>query len=237
MFRRTVGSDERLVVFRSGKLHRIEGPGEALTVPLLEQAYLVSLKPVRADLSLPEVQVVDGWVSAIATMEWAVLQPEKACLQIERVPLGPSIAELVEAAFRVAAANVAIDRLSSPNDRAMLGRAAKKAANETALEWGVDVRAVEVTELAAIATPIAEVAWKPVPIGEDHNVCNVLLREVGDDVLDVIRVLRRLTGWGLDETRTLVAQAPSVLMKRVRRAEAEEIERALEAVGARVELL
>ena len=69
MFRKQVGADERLVVFRKGKLHRIEGPGEALTVPLLEEAVLVSLKPVRQEITLGEAQADGGFVSAMATME------------------------------------------------------------------------------------------------------------------------------------------------------------------------
>jgi large subunit ribosomal protein L7/L12 len=237
MFRKQVGADERLVVFRKGKLHRIEGPGEALTVPVLEQAMLVSLRPVRQEIALAEAQADGGFVSAKAVMEWAVLQPEKACLQMAIAPLGPSLTELAIAAYRAVAIDFKVEQLDDPGERTLLGRAVKKAVNETALEWGVDVLAVEITALETVASPVRMVDWASVPSEEQTDVCNVLLRETGANIIEVIRVLRRLTGWDLAEARSQVELVPVVVLKRVRRAEAEEMERALEAVGARVELM
>jgi large subunit ribosomal protein L7/L12 len=152
-------------------------------------------------------------------------------------PLGPSLTELAIAAYRAVAISFKVEQLEDPSKRTLLGRAVKKAVNETALEWGVDVLAVEITALETVASPVRMVDWASVPSEEQTDVCNVLLRETGANIIEVIRVLRRLTGWDLAEARSQVELVPVVVLKRVRRAEAEEMERALEAVGARVELM
>lgn len=66
---------------------------------------------------------------------------------------------------------------------------------------------------------------------------DVMLRAPGERVIEVIKVLRRLTGWDLAHAKAVVEQAPYAIMHRVRRHDAEEVRRALEAAGASVELV
>ena len=71
----------------------------------------------------------------------------------------------------------------------------------------------------------------------DGEVVDVMLRATGDRVIEVIKALRRVTGWDLAHAKAVVEQAPYAIMHRARRADAEEVRRTLEAAGATVELV
>lgn len=75
------------------------------------------------------------------------------------------------------------------------------------------------------------------PVGEAGDAVDVVLRASGDRVIEVIKVLRRLTGWELAHAKAVVEQAPYAIMHRVARRDAEEVRRTLEAAGATVELV
>jgi len=65
---------------------------------------------------------------------------------------------------------------------------------------------------------------------------DVLLMAAGEKKMEVIRVIRRLTGMELREAKKLVDAAPNVVLAGVRREKAERVCDELEALGARVEL-
>ena len=68
---------------------------------------------------------------------------------------------------------------------------------------------------------------------------SVLLKEVGDKKIEVIKAIRDITGRGLKESKDLVdavATAPQVVKENVKKEEAEEIKKRLETAGAKVEL-
>lgn len=71
----------------------------------------------------------------------------------------------------------------------------------------------------------------------EGDTVDVMLRAPGERVIEVIKVLRRVTGWDLAHAKAVVEQAPYAIMHRVRRHDAEEVRRALEAAGATVELV
>ena len=58
----------------------------------------------------------------------------------------------------------------------------------------------------------------------------------GDKKIDVIKEVRAITELGLKEAKDLVESAPKPLKEGVKKEEAEEIKKKLEAVGAKVEL-
>ncbi len=65
---------------------------------------------------------------------------------------------------------------------------------------------------------------------------DLVLAASGDKKIEVIKEVRAVTGLGLKEAKDLVEGAPKPLKQGVPKAEAEEIKKKLEAVGAKVEL-
>ncbi len=65
---------------------------------------------------------------------------------------------------------------------------------------------------------------------------NIELVAAGDKKIDVIKEVRAITELGLKEAKDLVESAPNTLKEEVKKEEAEEIKKKLEAVGAKVEL-
>ena len=71
---------------------------------------------------------------------------------------------------------------------------------------------------------------------EEKTEFNVVLVDGGDKKINVIKVVRTLTGLGLKEAKDAVEQTPSVLKEGVSKDEAEAAKKELEAAGANVEL-
>ena len=85
----------------------------------------------------------------------------------------------------------------------------------------------------AVAAPAAGAA---APAQEEQTEFNVILKEVGPNKIQVIKVVRELTSLGLGEAKALVDNAPSTVKENVGKAEAEEIKKKFADVGATVEL-
>jgi large subunit ribosomal protein L7/L12 len=90
------------------------------------------------------------------------------------------------------------------------------------------------------AAPIVAAAVAPAAAGaEEKSSYNVQLTAVGDKKIEVIKVVRDLTGKGLKEAKDLVdaaASAPQMIKENAKKEEAEEIKKKFEAAGAKVEL-
>ncbi len=74
---------------------------------------------------------------------------------------------------------------------------------------------------------------------EEKNIFNVVLSQIGDKKIEVIKAVRDITQKGLKESKDLVDAAekePQVVKENVKKEEAEEIKKKFEAVGAKVEL-
>ncbi len=65
---------------------------------------------------------------------------------------------------------------------------------------------------------------------------DVVLMSSGDKKIQVLKVLRELTGLGLKEAKDLVDNAPKTVKEKIKKDEAEEIKKKLEAEGAKVEI-
>ena len=94
-------------------------------------------------------------------------------------------------------------------------------------KWGVSA-AAPVAVAAAAAAPVAAAAEK--------TEFSVVLESAGDKKINVIKVVRELTGLGLKEAKDLVEAAPKTVKEGATKEEAEEIKKKLEAAGAKVEL-
>ena len=71
---------------------------------------------------------------------------------------------------------------------------------------------------------------------EEKSEFNVVLKEVGQEKIKVIKAVREATGLGLKEAKELVDGAPSTVKENVEPGEANALKEALEAVGAVIEL-
>jgi len=74
---------------------------------------------------------------------------------------------------------------------------------------------------------------------EEKSVFNIVLTAVGDKKIEVIKVVRDITGKGLKEAKDLVdaaAASPQLVKENVKKEEAQELKKKLEAAGAKVEL-
>lgn len=71
---------------------------------------------------------------------------------------------------------------------------------------------------------------------EESSEVNIELASTGGQKIAVIKVVREITGLGLKEAKDLVDATPKVIKEKVKRAEAEEMKKKLEAAGATVEL-
>lgn len=71
---------------------------------------------------------------------------------------------------------------------------------------------------------------------EEKTEFNVVLLDGGDKKINVIKVVRALTGLGLKEAKDAVEQTPSVIKEGVSKADAEAAKKELEEAGAKVEL-
>src|SRR6266581_5961534 len=74
------------------------------------------------------------------------------------------------------------------------------------------------------------------PAVEEQTEFKVVLKEAGAKKIQVIKVVRELTGLGLKEAKDLVDGAPSDVKTGVTKAEAEDMKKKLEEQGAKVEI-
>jgi large subunit ribosomal protein L7/L12 len=93
-------------------------------------------------------------------------------------------------------------------------------------ELGVSA-AAPVVMAAAAAGPAA---------AEEKTEFNVILTETGEKKIQVIKVVRELTGLGLKEAKDLVDGAPKPIKEAVSKADAENIKKKIEEVGGKVEI-
>ncbi len=91
-----------------------------------------------------------------------------------------------------------------------------------------------VTAAAAVAAaPTAAVAAAPV---EEKTEFDVVMSSFGEKKVEVIKVVRALTGLGLKEAKDLVEGVPSTIKEGIPKAEAEDIKKKLEEAGAKVDI-
>lgn len=89
---------------------------------------------------------------------------------------------------------------------------------------------------AAAAVAAAPVAAAAAPVAEEKTEFDIILKASGEKKVNVIKVVRSLTGLGLKEAKDLVDGAPKTLKEAASKAEAEDAKKQLEEAGATVEL-
>ena len=96
-------------------------------------------------------------------------------------------------------------------------------------KWGVSAT-------APVAVAAAPGAGEGEAVVEEKTDFDIVLTEAGSNKIAVIKEVRTITALGLKEAKDLVEGAPKSLKQGVAKAEAEEMKKALEAAGAKVEL-
>ena len=94
-------------------------------------------------------------------------------------------------------------------------------------KWGVT---------AAAAVAAAPAGWAAAAPTEEKDEFTIVLAAAGDKKINVIKEVRAVTSLGLKEAKDLVEGAPKEVKSGVKKQEAEEIKKKLEAAGAKVEL-
>jgi large subunit ribosomal protein L7/L12 len=90
--------------------------------------------------------------------------------------------------------------------------------------------------MAMAAAPMAGGAAPGAAAVEEQTEFDAILKSVGDKKIQVIKVVRELTGLGLKEAKDLVDGAPKPVKEKVSKQEAEQIKAKLEGEGATVEI-
>ena len=103
--------------------------------------------------------------------------------------------------------------------------------NKLEEEWGVTAAAP-----VAVAAPGAAGGGGDGAAAEEQSAFDVMLTEAGGQKIQVIKVVRAVTGLGLMEAKDLVDGAPSAVKEGVAKEEADTIKGQLEEAGATVEL-
>jgi large subunit ribosomal protein L7/L12 len=110
----------------------------------------------------------------------------------------------------------------------------------TVLELSELVKALEeefgVSAAAPAAVAAAPAAGAAAPAAEEQTEFDAILAEVGGSKINVIKVVREITGLGLKDAKDLVDAAPKTIKEKVSKADAEDIKKKLEDAGAKVEI-
>lgn len=107
----------------------------------------------------------------------------------------------------------------------------------TILEMADLVKALEEEFGVSAAAPVAAAgAVAAAPAAEEKTEFDVILASAGDKKLNVIKVVRELTGLGLKDAKDLVEAAPKTIKEGVSKEMAEDLKKQLTEAGATVEI-
>jgi large subunit ribosomal protein L7/L12 len=101
-------------------------------------------------------------------------------------------------------------------------------------KWGVSAAAP--MAMAAMPGVAAAGGGAAAAVEEEKTEFDVVLTAAGEKKIQVIKVVRELTGLGLKEAKAVVDEAPKPVKEKVAKAEAEDMKKKLEEVGATVEI-
>lgn len=107
----------------------------------------------------------------------------------------------------------------------------------TTLELNEVVKAIEEkfgVSAAAMAAPAGGAAGAPA--AEEKDAFTVVLASAGEQKIAVMKIVKEVLGLGLKEAKDLVDAAPSTLKDGMKKAEAEDVKKKIEAVGGKIEL-
>lgn len=106
------------------------------------------------------------------------------------------------------------------------------------LELNELVKAIEEEFGVSAAAPVmvAGAAAAAAPAEEEKTEFDVILAEAGASKMNVIKLVKEITGLGLKDAKDLVDNAPKPVKEGISKADAEDIKKKLEDAGAKIEL-
>lgn len=108
--------------------------------------------------------------------------------------------------------------------------------NMSVLELNDLVKAIEEEFGVTAAAPVAVVGAVAAEAVEEQTDFDVILANAGASKINVIKVVREVTGLGLKEAKELVDNAPKAIKEKTNKEDAESIKAKLEEAGASVEI-
>ena len=112
--------------------------------------------------------------------------------------------------------------------------------NMTVLELSTLIKEMEekfgVSAAAAVAVAAPAAAGAAAPAAEEQTEFTVMLNACGESKVNVIKVVRAITGLGLKEAKDLVDGAPKAVKEGVSKKDAEDIVKQLTEAGAKAEM-
>ena len=108
----------------------------------------------------------------------------------------------------------------------------------TVLELAELVKAIEEEFGVSAAAPVMVAAGPAAaaPAAEEKTEFDVILVEAGASTMNVIKIVKEVTGLGLKEAKEVVDNAPKAVKEGISKADAEELQKKLTEAGAKVEL-
>jgi len=100
-------------------------------------------------------------------------------------------------------------------------------------EYGIEATSAPIAIQTTVAT---DAATPKTEAKEEKTEFDVILKAAGQAKLQVIKVVKEITGLALKEAKDLVDQAPKPIKEKISKSEAESIKSKLEEVGAEVEI-
>jgi large subunit ribosomal protein L7/L12 len=112
--------------------------------------------------------------------------------------------------------------------------------NMTVLELSTLIKEMEekfgVSAAAAVAMAAPAAAGAAAPAAEEQTEFTVMLNACGESKVNVIKVVRAITGLGLKEAKDLVDGAPKAVKEAISKKDAEDILKQLTEAGAKAEM-
>jgi large subunit ribosomal protein L7/L12 len=112
--------------------------------------------------------------------------------------------------------------------------------NMTVLELSTLIKEMEekfgVSAAAAVAVAAPAAAGAAAPVAEEQTEFTVMLNACGESKVNVIKVVRAITGLGLKEAKDLVDGAPKAVKEAISKKDAEDIVKQLTDAGAKAEM-
>ncbi|MFV0352759.1 MAG: 50S ribosomal protein L7/L12 [Oscillospiraceae bacterium] len=106
----------------------------------------------------------------------------------------------------------------------------------TVLELNELVKAIEEKFGVSAAAPVAVAGAAAPAAAEEKSEFDVILVDAGGTKMQVIKVVKEVTGLGLKEAKDLVDNAPKPIKEGISKADADDLQKKLEEAGAKVEV-
>lgn len=185
---RSVPQWERVVILRLGRFHRVAGPGVFFVIPFFDSTALhvdqrTMVTPFTAEEALT-ANLVPTDIDAV--LFWVVINPEKACFEVENYPYAVSWA--AQTALRDAIGRVDLADISTR--RTQIDRELKDTLNEKTTEWGISILSVEIRNII-IPKDLQEAMSREAQAQQERNARLVLAemeKQISELLLDAAKV-------------------------------------------------